>query len=533
MRIVILLAVLALGTVRSEAAAFRRATDRVVSLDPIRAGSVCEANAVALVYEPPLNIDYLARPYMLVPGACEMPVVSQDGLVYEFRVRDGVRFVDDEAFPGGRGRDVTAADFVYSLDRLADKKNASSGMWLMDGVARRDVVDERRFRITLKKPLHVFPWFMAMPYASAIPREAVEKYGSRFGARAVGSGPYRLESWRRNHAMKFVRRPEWPGWKDLPDVPRFDRVEHFVVDDVSTRWLMFLAGELDYLEGVSRDNWDAVVDADGNLRPSLAEKGFRLFASPVLQLSYVGFNMRDPLVGGNKKLRQALNCAFDFPAWRKFSMNRVMQCDGPLPPGVRGRLETPFAYAFNLEKAKRLLAEAGYPGGVDPKTGRRLRVEISMGRATQDARETVELMQSFYDKVGVQLDAKFMTWDAYLRAVSEGRTMMFLLGWVGDYPDAENFIQLFISKNVSPGANHSNYTNPEVDRLYDEAMAAKTESERLAAWQRVQEIVREDCPWIFLHYPKSYSITSPSVTGYTPTDFPYGMERYLSPTSMR
>ena len=529
MRIGILLAVIALGAVQSEAAAFRRATDRVASMDPLRAGSVCDVNAVLLVYEAPLNIDYLARPYTLVPGACEMPKISEDGLSYEFRVRDGTCFADDPAFPGGKGRPVVAADFVYSMNRLADKANASVGMWVMNGVEKCEEVDERTFRVILKKPSHLFSWLMAMPFVAAVPREAVEKYGSRFGTRAVGSGPYRLESWRRNHAMKFVRRPEWPGWKDLPDVPRFDVVEHFVVDDVSTRWLMFLAGELDYLEGVSRDNWDAVVDAEGNLRPELAEKGFRLFASPVLQVSYVGFNMHDPLVGKNKKLRQALNCAFDFPAWRKFSMNRIMECNGPLPPGADGRLETPFAYSFNLEKAKKLLAEAGYPDGVDPKTGRRLRLEISIGRATQDARETVELMQSFYDKVGLQLEAKFMTWDAYLRAVSEGRTMMFMLGWVGDYPDAENFMQLFITKNT--GSNHSKYSNPVVDNAYEMAMSAKTVDERHKWWAVAQEEVREDCPWIFLHYPKSYSIISSRVKGYKPTDFPYGMERYLSPTA--
>ena len=509
---------------------FRRGTERVASLDPLRAGSVCDADAVMLVYDAPLCIDYLSRPYKLVPGACEMPKISADGLSYEFRVRDGVRFVDDPAFPGGKGRPVTAVDFVYSLDRLADKSNASVGMWLMNGVERREVVDERTFRIVLKKPSHLFSWLMSMPFASAVAREAVEKYGDRFGSHAVGSGPYKLESWRRNHAMRFRRRPEWHGWKDLPDAPRFDVVEHFVIDDVSTKWLMFLAGQIDYLGGGSRDNWDAVVDAEGNLRPELAEKGFKLFASPVLQVNYVGVNMKDPLLGNNKKLRQALNCAFDFPAWRKFSMNRIIECNGPLPPGADGRLETPFAYAFNLEKAKKLLAEAGYPGGVDPKTGRRLRIEISIGRATQDARETVELMQSFYDKVGLQLEAKFMTWDAYLRAVSEGRTMLFMMGWVGDYPDAENFMQLFITKNFAPGANHCKYSNPVVDNAYEMAMSAKTVEERHKWWAVAQEAVREDCPWIFLHYPKSYSIVSARVEGYKPSDFPYGMERYLSPS---
>ena len=236
--------------------------------------------------------------------------------------------------------------------------------------------------------------------------------------------------------------------------------------------------------------------------------------------------MDDPLLGKNKKLRQALNCAFDSSAWKRFLNDRVEPADGPLPPGVDGRLETPFAYAFNVEKAKKLLEEAGFPGGIDPKTGKRLVIPISIGRPDQGAREEVELLQGFYDRVGIKLEPQLMTWPAFIQALNQGHVTLFMLGWVGDYPDAETFLQLFHSKNVSPGANHGNYRNPEFDKCYDEAMAAATPEARLAAWTRAQEIVREDCPWIFLHCPKSYSILWDHVGNFHLTDFPYGAERY-------
>ena len=118
-----------------------------------------------------------------------------------------------------------------------------------------------------------------------------------------------------------------------------------------------------------------------------------------------------------------------------------------------------------------------------------------------------------------------MTWDAFLKAINEGRAQTFLIGWVGDYPDAENFMQLFHSKNASPGANHGNYKNPEFDRIYDEAMSSASAEERNALWVKSQEIVREDCPWIFLHYPKAYSLIRDRVRGYMPTDFTYGAEK--------
>lgn len=469
---------------------FRRPFGRVASMDPIRAADVLAAEAVALVYEPLLEVDYKARPYRLKECVCELPSVSKDGLVYTFRVVDGRTFRN--------GRPVTAADIKRCLDRLADKSNASPGMWTMDGVKSIEALDERNVRITLKKPSHVFTWLMAMPFTGVVAED-----GS-------GSGAYWLKSWRKNHEMVFAKNESYR------EPVAIDEIRFPVVDDVSTQWLMFLGGELDFLGAVSRDNWDAVVGKDGNLLPQLKEKGMTLMSAPSLSVFYVGFNMKDPVIGPNRKLRQALNCAFDFPAWKRFLNNRILPSDGPLPPGISGRLETPFAYAYNEEKAKSLLAEAGYPGGVDPKTGRRLHLEIAVGRATQDAREMVELMASFYDRVGIELVARYMTWDAFLTAVNEGRTQMFNLGWIGDYPDPENFLQLFHSKNVSPGANHSNYINPEFDRAYD-AMD----------WKKAQEIIREDCPWIFLYSPKSYSLMWNRVENYIPTDFPYGIEKHL------
>ena len=514
------------ATGRETRTIYRRALERVASMDPLQAASVPDSKAISLVYEPLLEVDYVARPYKLKPCLCDLPEVSGDGLVYVYRIRAGARFQDDPCFPDGKGRPVTAEDVKFSLARLADKSNASSGMWTMDPVAQVEAVDARTVRVTLKKPLHVFPWLTAMAYWAAVPREAVERYGEKFNEHAVGSGPYRLTEWWRNHRMVFSRDPAWPGWKEIRTTP-CDTLEFLVVDDASTQWLMFLAGELDFLGEVSRDNWDAIVEPDGTLSEELQARGMTLFGSPIMQVSYIGINMRDELLGKNRKLRQALNCAFDFPVWRRFLNNRVEACDGPVPPGVNGRLETPFPYAFNLEKAKRLMAEAGFPDGIDPKTKKRVTIQLAIGHATQSAREQAELLQSFYEKIGVRLEPQFMTWAAYLKAVSDGHVSLFMLGWVGDYPDAENFLQLFHSKNVSPGANHSNYVNPEFDRLYDAAMAAKTPAERDAFWKKAQEIVREDCPWIFLNFPKAHALAWNRLKNYVPTDFPYGTEKYL------
>jgi ABC-type transport system substrate-binding protein len=474
------------------AATFSRSLERVTTLDPALSQSVYDARAIRLIYETVLDIDYTARPYRLAPGVCELPEVSADGLGYVFRLR---------------APSLTAQDVVRSLERLRDPQLLSPNGWVLKRVDTMIARDARTFEVRLKARCHFFPWLMAMP-CSAVRTPSGD-----------GTGPYALTSWRRNHEMVFTRR--------VPQDGVFNTVRYLVVDDVSTQWLMFLKGEIDFLGEISRDNWDAVMGKDGRLDPVLEAQGVRLHAIPTLDTLYIGANMRDPVLGPNRKLRQALNAAFDSAAWEAFYSGRVIPADGPLPPGVDGRLDAPFAYRFDLDKARRLMTEAGYPGGIDPKTGRRLILTMAIGRASQDSRESGELLAAFFARIGVKLELSFFTWDAFLKAVNESRVQLYRLGWVGDYPDAENFLQLFYSKNISPGPNHSNYVNPDYDKAYDAAMAAPTEHERNKYWKVCQEIVREDCPWIFIHYKKSNSLIRARVGNYVPSIFPYGQESYL------
>lgn len=541
---------------------FRRSMDRVASMDPALASALYPLRAVSLVYETLLEFDYEARPYRLVPGLAEaLPEVSSNGCVYVLRLRPDARFHADLCFGvDGNGhpldRAVTAQDVVYSLKRLADRKVVSPGAWLVEDavvgmrafadasalagdtdyslpVMGLQALDARTVRIELVRPLHPFAWYLALVYASVVPHEAVSHYGADFGSHAVGSGAYTLASWRRNHEMVFARDPSWRGWRSGPaaigadgSVP-FDRVEYRVIDDVSTQWLCFLAGELDFLGEVARDNWDVVIDGSGALAPALRARGITMTSIPTLEVAYIGFNMDDPVLGRNRALRQALNCAFDGAAWERFFNHRTQRCDGPVPPGTEGRVETVFPYAFDVEKAKRLLAEAGYPGGVDPKTGRRLELTLDLGRTSQDIRESTELIAAFWGRVGVSLKPQYYNWPTFLRRVSGRQSQMFRIGWVGDYPDAQNFLQLFYSKNVSPGPNRANYVSPVFDSTYEAACASQDEAVRNRYWAQAQAIVREDCPWLFVHFQKSYSLCNPTVLNYRPSDFPFGSEKYL------
>lgn len=548
-------------------------TARIRTFDPAKAGDVASALAVSRIYEGLLQYAFLERPYRVEPLLAEaLPEVSPDGLTYTFRIRRGIYFQNDPCFvkEGGQGRELEAEDFVYSIKRIADKKTASSGYWAFRdrlvgldafhdasaGEAPTDydqpveglkALDRYTLQLRLVRPYPQLLWVLTMPYAYAVPREAVQYYGRDFDQHPVGTGPFVLVSWQPNHRVEFARNPRWrqTGRTDLyptvgephdadqgllkdagRPIPFVDRIVQYIIGDPTTAWLMFLNGQLD-LTGLARDNWDAVMGPSGELAPSLQEGGVRLVQAPTLDLFYIGFNMADPVVGGNRKLRQALTCAFNTEEWRRFFQGRVIRPSGPVPPGVSGLPETASPFPFDLERARQLLKEAGYPGGRDAQTGRRLELTLDLGQADNpEVRQSTDLFIQFMDRLGVVIVPRYNNWPTFLSRVERRQVQLFRLSWIADYPDAENFLQLFYSPNASPGSNRSNYSNPDFDRLYEQARILPDSPERTELYRRMVEMVQEDCPWIFTHHPKAALLLQPWLENHTYHDFPYGMEKY-------
>ena len=479
-----------------------------------------------------------------------MPEPEADGKTYIFKLREAY-YVDDPCF-GGQRRKVKAQDFVYGWKRLADRQVGGSGEWLIGNIKgmtafaeassgeaptdyRREVagvraLDDQTLRVELERPSNQFLYFLTMCYMAPVPPEAVAYYGQRgLAEHPVGAGAYKLRSWWRGYEMVFDRNPEWHGWATLdPNATErpFETIRYPIVKDASTQWLMLLTGQLDFLEQIDRNNMDIAIDPDMGLSPALKARGIQLFTSPTLKLYYLGINMDDPVLGKNKSLRQAINAAFDTARWETYYRGRVRALNTVAPPHIQDASQGKFPYAFNVEKARQLIAEAGYPGGIDPATGKPLVLTVEVGNATQDTTESMELVASFLSAIGIKLEISVNTWQAMLEKVRLRQAQLFLMGWVGDYPDIETFMQLFLSRNQSPGPNRSNYVNPEVDRYYDIAVVSRNPAEITACWQKVQEIVLEDCPWVLLHYALDFSLVNARVLNYQPHNFPYGMEKY-------
>ncbi|MGD9873451.1 MAG: ABC transporter substrate-binding protein [Kiritimatiellia bacterium] len=529
----------------NSAGTFFSSTTRIRGFDPVKAGDVASQLAMGKVYEGLLQYSYRDRPYRLEPNLADgLPEVSPDGLVFTFRLKQGVRFHNDPCFPGGRGRELTADDFIYSIKRAADKKNLSTGWWAFnnriegldefreasggDGptdyslrVSGLTAPDAQTLQIVLKKPFPQFLWILAMPYAYAVPREAVEYYGDEFVNHPVGTGPFILEKWQRDYRLEYRRNPAWHGGS-----PGLERIVEYMIGDSSTRWLAFLTGQLDFYKDISHDNWDVIFGNGGELSPALVAKGIRAAGIAGLDTYYIGFNMDDPVVGKNKKLRQALSSAFDTDAWIEYYNSRVTRARGPLPPGVAGFSDEPARYPFDLEKAQELLAEAGWPGGRDPQTGKRLELTLELGLTDTEIRESTELFIGFMDKLGVVINPSYNNKPAFFKKVENREAQMFRLSWFADYPDAENFLQLFYGPNASPGPNRVNYSNPEYDRLYETIREMQDSPERTELYRQMAAMVEEDCPWIFMHHPLTYVLHRDRLQNYAPHDFPYGMEKY-------
>jgi ABC-type transport system substrate-binding protein len=525
----------------------------VLTFDPAQATDVPSVAAIMRVYEAPLEYAYEEGPCRLMPClAASMPAFTSNGLVCTFAVRQDARFHDDPCFPSGRGRRILPDDVVFSLKRIADAKLASAGFaFLRDRIVGLDEfrrlsenknptdytlptpglrVEDDRVRIELSRPYPQLLWFLAMSYAAVVPIEAVRTYGDALVRHPVGSGPYRLTEWRRNYRLVFRAEPTWttPHPRN-PDMPM--ALVMRMIADPSTRWLCFLNSELDLCQEIPRDSWDAVMRPDGRLQPDLEARGIQAASIASLTTAYIGINMDDPVLGTNRKLRQALNAAIDAESWTRFYNGRVTPAAGPLPPGIAGGPTGATSRAYDPEAAARLLAEAGYPGGTDPKTGRRLKLRLDLGRADAETRESTELLVRFMDRIGIVIEPDYNTQSAFFRKIEKRQSQMFRIGWVADYPDAENFLQLFYSLNASPGPNRSNYVNPEFDREFEAVRATADSPERTARYARLAARVAEDAPWIFLHHPLDYTVRHPRLAGYRLHQFPYGMEKHYRLTA--
>jgi oligopeptide transport system substrate-binding protein len=463
------------------------------TLDPAQATDLTSAAVIRQIFDALVELDESLTP---APSLARSWTVSSDGKVYTFTLRAGVRFQN--------GRELRAADVKYSFERAARGKRP----WVFEKiVGAREVirgtsadltgvrvVDDSTVEIRLERPFAPFLSLMAYDAASVVPREETDKRGTGFASHPVGTGPFRFVSWRRDDQVTLER------FKDHFRGPApLERVVFRVIPAEITRFNEYRAGQLDVTDiptGQCRS-----VQADGKLKGEVA-------IWSTLGTHAVRFNVeRAPFT--DARVRRAVAHAID-PA---LIVGRLLEgCVTPprgiLPPSLPGASPDVKRLAFDRTQARKLLEEAGFPGG-------RGLPPVAYHFNTSDANQRIaELLQAQLKEIGIALELRRLDWAAHIKLVDDGSAAFFRQGWVADYPDPENFLTvLFHSRNVGAPGNTSRYRSAKVDALLDEADAMPAGAPRDRRYATAEQAILDDAVWVPLYHYSSRALIKPYVKG--------------------
>lgn len=447
--------------------------------------------------------------------------IKDDGKLYVFHLRTDVYFQDDTSFSGGKGRKVVASDFVHSFFRLFDAR-VSDATTLLNNVDRNadgtvqgfSAPNDSTFCISLKKPFTPFMSILTMRYFSVVPIEAVEKYGLDFGSHPVGTGPFKLKRWERGNRLVMSRNNHYFE-KDEKGVqlPYLDGIAVSFIKDAETAFLEFMDGNLDLASGFAAMNPREVFASNGQLRTELKTKCY-LQRMPFIKTDYLGFMIDtkrlDPKIPINvKAIRQAINYGInkeELVRYLRFGVG-IPGNNGFVPPFLPGNKNNEVkGYTYDPDKALALLAEAGYPSGKGLPT-------ISVF-VTSETNSIAQAIQAQLQHSGIKLDIHVERPAILAEGVVSGQCYFFKKSWVGDYPDPENFLSLFYSKNFSPeGVNYFHYSNPSFDSLYDKAVAESNDTIRFAEYRAMDKKVMEDAVVVPLYYDEVIHLVNNHISG--------------------
>jgi ABC-type transport system substrate-binding protein len=529
------------------------------------------------IFDALLQYDHLARPIKLQPrAAVALPEITDGGRTYTFRIKPGIHFTPDPAFKGQR-RELVAADYVFSLKRFFDPKVRAQWAFLLEGkvLGADKLVEEAKrtgkfdydapieglqapsryeFRLKLVEPDYNMLYILTMPATAAMAREVVEHYGEAIPEHPVGTGPYKLGQWRRSALVVLEANPDFreeyfrtAGGEDERDaaiakhlegkrLPLVGRIETAVIEEHQPRWLAFLNSEQDYIRSVPVEFVDMALPG-GKLAPNLARRGMQVRPDEVAWVTYTTFNMEDPVVGGytpeKVALRRAISLAY--PVHEEISIvykNQAIKVDSPIAPGMAGYTpETSPTLEYSPPKAKALLDLYGYvdrdgDGFREMPDGSPLVIDQA-STPEQRARQRNTLWQRAMADVGIRMTFNKVEKLPDLRRQAQfGKVQCFTYGWIADYPDGENFLQLFWSKSIG-GANYSLFSLPEYDRLYEQAKAMPDSPERTALYRRMVHLLWVYNPWRVNSLMRNTILIQPWVIGYKKHPFSHEPWRYL------
>ena len=489
----------------------------LMSLDPAHARTLEPMWVVDQIFD---GLVELAPDLSIQPAIAERWWFEGGGRRVVFILREEARFSVVPEVPGlEAGRRVVAEDVVFSLNRLRDPEVASSGGWILDpldagatggGVEARGA-DTVVFH--LREPFPPFLGLLATAYANVVAPEAVAHYGRDFRAHPVGSGPFKLKWWVEDVACVLHRNERyWERDEAGRPLPYLDAVHIDFAADMGAEFQGLVQGRYDFMSGLHASYLEELLSAEGSLNLAYADQ-IRLETIPFLKTDYIGV-LVDPALPASaghplldRRVRRALSLATDREAIAThLRRGAVLPTDRFTPPTLPGM--PPYAPpAFDLDSAVALLAEAGYPNGagIPPLT-------LS---TTSDYTDLAAALQHQWRALGLQVAVDVLSPGTQRERVAQGEALLFRKSWLADYPDAENFLGVFLQRNFAPsGPNYTHYANDAFDALYAEALGAN-DSTRLKAYAAMDDLVARDLPVIPLFHDRVTHFVRNEVEGWS------------------
>jgi oligopeptide transport system substrate-binding protein len=489
----------------------------IASLDPAFAKNQSVMWPVHQLYNTLVEIDSNLN---MVPSLAMHWDVSDDRRVYTFHLRNDVFFHDNEAFPGGVGRRMTAHDIEYSFKRIMDPATASSGAWIfnnrIDSANGFKALDDTTFQLTLIRPFTPVMGLLSMQYCSIVPKEVIQRYGKDFRSHPCGTGPFMFQAWEEGLALVLKKNPRYFEKDSAGNrLPYLDAVKITFFDNKATEFLLFRQGELDFINDIDASFKDEVLTKKGVLRKDWEGK-IILQKHSYLNTEYLGIltdSTKDVVKQSPlhiRQVRQAINHGFDREKMVMYLRNSIgtPATSGFIPAGLPSfDAAIVKGYPYDPAKARQLLAEAGYPDGKGLAEIKLLTIPIYADLASFIAKQL--------EDVGLKIQVEVVQKSFLLEQTAKSQALFFRGSWIADYPEAENYLSVFYGKNPAP-PNYTRYKNARFDELYEKAMLTENDTLRYELYREMDQLVMKDAPVVPLWYDEVIHLVNPRVRNFTP-----------------
>lgn len=453
----------------------------------------------------------------IVPSLAKSWEISNDNLTFVFHLRTDVFFHDNPLFPKGKGRKMTAHDVAYSFGRIIDKSTASSGAWIFnDRVDKNEpfiALDDSTFQLKLSSPFQPILGVLSMQYCSIVPKEIVEHYGKDFGRHPCGSGPFQFVTWEEGQALIMKKNPDYFE-KDSVGIslPYLDGIYVTFIENKATEFLLFQQKKLDFMNDIDASFKDEILSKKGELRPYWNDK-IKMIKHPYLAIEYLGIlqDTSNVLLKNSPlrdvRIRQAINYGFDRRKMMMYLRNSIglPAENGFVPAGLPSFDTSVKGFTYQPDKAMKLLADAGFPNGKGLKPITLLTVPIYGDVASFIANEL--------QQIGIKINVEIVQKSILLSQTAKSEALFFRGSWIADYPDAENFLSVFYSKNPAP-PNYTRYSNPQFDILYKKSLHEKNDSLRWRLNREADQLMIQTAPVVPLWYEMVIQFVQPEIENF-------------------